>query len=647
MTTGSPEPQVDAADPGAARDAAARLHALHASPDDRRLLRAYADAQPQHRRTAAVAAALRTCLTLSPGTPHLLSLYAQALQPEAPRVAATAFRRAAVVHEAGGTLRTRALLLLNELGMHDALDHAADRLLEDHRRETRTRFGDGDSRSAYLLAMARLARLFPHAPTLRRRRLAVRMTDNRLHATLPQGAPPASPAGARLLDRSLERQILGLDPDVDRAFKVATASQPETAGLWFAWACFVHEEKRYGDAVPLYRRAMRFTRHCPVLANRLAHCLANLGRFDAAGEQYAAILAIEPSGIPGDARPPRTGLGLAAPAIVDPAPLFSTVIATRDRLDYLRQALTAHRRQTYRRFEVVVVTNGSPPALRDYVDATAAADPRFVPIHIAEPQSTPDDPLRYAETCLNEGLRRTRGSFVFHHSDDDWIAPDYVERMVALFGGNPDCIAASGAISRIDGAGDYQGTYDHMNERPAYTPGLLVSLAHYLSWLPLSRLLYGAFGHTFAFRREVQLAAGGHHRDMDTAVLLGILPFGLTGFDPAARLHWRVHEGQHSTQLNASGLLDSGLGGWAFDEGELRRRLAAIGPDLADKLIGAWNRQHVVTVLKAIARPDNRRRLTDPAELDRVVARAPDLAQSDLYRLAMSALERDRHAKTP
>lgn len=95
------------------------------------------------------------------------------------------------------------------------------------------------------------------------------------------------------------------------------------------------------------------------------------------------------------------------------------VLTTRDRPRFLSVALACYRHQTYSNRELIVVDDGKEHPL----DATqvAAAGGRVV-------RAAPGTPIG---TKLNLGLEQSRGLWCQKMDDDDWYAPNFLEKMVS------------------------------------------------------------------------------------------------------------------------------------------------------------------------------------------------------------------------
>ena len=55
-----------------------------------------------------------------------------------------------------------------------------------------------------------------------------------------------------------------------------------------------------------------------------------------------------------------------------------------------------------------------------------------------------DDPSLYITVTWNAALKEATGDYVWIQEDDDFLADDYAEKMVALFEENPECTTAAG-----------------------------------------------------------------------------------------------------------------------------------------------------------------------------------------------------------
>lgn len=96
------------------------------------------------------------------------------------------------------------------------------------------------------------------------------------------------------------------------------------------------------------------------------------------------------------------------------SPLVSCIMATRDRRDFIPEALRCFSRQTYPESELVIVDDG-----RDSVADLCEDIPRVRYIRLHRPSTT--------GTKLNIGIERARGEILQKLDDDDYYHPDFLK----------------------------------------------------------------------------------------------------------------------------------------------------------------------------------------------------------------------------
>lgn len=227
-------------------------------------------------------------------------------------------------------------------------------------------------------------------------------------------------------------------------------------------------------------------------------------------------------------------------------PLVSIFTVTYVNTEFLSQSVGAALAQTYKNIEVIIVDNGGPPETIAATKWLAASDPRVRVFRFDVNNYDEDDPCILIDVCYNAGLRLARGEFVFMLPDDDLISPNYIEAMVRLFAENPVCTTAAGRSVMIDGNGRPDSRPSIGNKRARYTPGHLMALD-----IARGSRMFASPCHVFMIRRETLLAVGGYKKTFENALLFGIVPFGMTGFDDAAVFYYRRHERQLSRNLLA------------------------------------------------------------------------------------------------
>jgi glycosyltransferase involved in cell wall biosynthesis len=270
------------------------------------------------------------------------------------------------------------------------------------------------------------------------------------------------------------------------------------------------------------------------------------------------------------------------------APVFTTIIDTYYRPALLREAVAALQRQTYENVEIILVNNGATEETIEYLHEVADTDSRVKLIHFQENQFSFDDPHKRIDVCLNAGLRIAEGDYIWYHADDDLIADDYAEKMVALFQGNSECTTAAGIPVAIDAQTQVISNETRTsNYRPRYMPGNLLALDN----LRGGRAIFRAPGQIFTIRRDVLVKAGGFHRSIVLSQLYGIVPFGITGFDESAVFYWRYHDGQLGKKMSAWGWIGIDEDRVLLKEWEIERRWQEFGAGVAKEVVSTMEQQ--------------------------------------------------------
>jgi LmbE family N-acetylglucosaminyl deacetylase len=114
--------------------------------------------------------------------------------------------------------------------------------------------------------------------------------------------------------------------------------------------------------------------------------------------------------------------GVAEAVAVDEGPTISLIVRTRDRPDFLAEALASVASSTYRRLEVVVVNDGGAAPVR--------------PADFPLPLTVVDLPVnRGRAEAANAGIARARGDHVAFLDDDDLVEPEHFAVLAGLVRG--------------------------------------------------------------------------------------------------------------------------------------------------------------------------------------------------------------------
>lgn len=125
-------------------------------------------------------------------------------------------------------------------------------------------------------------------------------------------------------------------------------------------------------------------------------------------------------------------------------PVVSVVIPTRNRLAYLREAVSSVRKQTLRPVEVVVVDDVSDDGTRRWLTESRDEVLRAVLL----------DEHGERSVARNRGLSEAAGRYVLFLDDDDLLTPDALEALVAACCRHPGARAAVGAMVEFDSNGN-------------------------------------------------------------------------------------------------------------------------------------------------------------------------------------------------
>ena len=109
--------------------------------------------------------------------------------------------------------------------------------------------------------------------------------------------------------------------------------------------------------------------------------------------------------------------------------LVSIVLPVYNGAAFLEEALRSVQAQTYRRYELIAVDDGSTDGSGALLDAWAARDPRIRVVH---------QPNRKLAAALSHGVRLARGEYLTWLSADNRLRPEFLQRLVACLERHPD-----------------------------------------------------------------------------------------------------------------------------------------------------------------------------------------------------------------
>jgi glycosyltransferase involved in cell wall biosynthesis len=184
----------------------------------------------------------------------------------------------------------------------------------------------------------------------------------------------------------------------------------------------------------------------------------------------------------------RVAVAAELVGVVSGAPLVTIAVPTFNRATALGRCLASARDQSYPAIEIVVCDNASTDDTEAVVAGTLDGHPRARYLR--------HDTNLGALANFRVGLDEANGDYFMWLADDDWLAPDYVERCVEALRDDSRAVLANGdAVYTGDG-------------RPAVTePGVSLTQSSparrvlgYYTWVGRNAAFYGL--STVAARRD-------------------------------------------------------------------------------------------------------------------------------------------------
>jgi hypothetical protein len=170
-------------------------------------------------------------------------------------------------------------------------------------------------------------------------------------------------------------------------------------------------------------------------------------------------------------------------------PRVSVVMAVRNGVPYLEQAVDSILAQTFTDFEFVIINDGSTDSTPEILERYQAADHRVRLYHQANMGLT---------ASLNRGCARARGEYLARMDADDIAFPDRLARQVELLDQQPQVALVGSAVVRIDEG----GREIKRNVCPTSHAEIVRALAE-----------YNCFTHSTVMLRKDMLAAVGGYRE--------------------------------------------------------------------------------------------------------------------------------------
>lgn len=172
-------------------------------------------------------------------------------------------------------------------------------------------------------------------------------------------------------------------------------------------------------------------------------------------------------------------------------PRVSFVMPAYNAARTLPKALASVQAQSVADWELLLVDDGSRDETLAIAHAAAARDPRIRVFAQANGG---------AASARNHAIREARGAWLMFHDADDWIAPTYLARMLAVVDAEPGCALGACALLGVDDDGAILRV-QHMRDLREPFPELARTCP---------------FSITVLARRDVVLALGGFDESLAT-----------------------------------------------------------------------------------------------------------------------------------
>ncbi|MWC28293.1 glycosyltransferase family 2 protein [Paenibacillus sp. MMS18-CY102] len=222
-------------------------------------------------------------------------------------------------------------------------------------------------------------------------------------------------------------------------------------------------------------------------------------------------------------------------------PLVSVILPVYNDTQYLFKSIHSVLSQTYIRFELIVVDDGSDGKVKQLI-SQFHYDSRVKYVRLSTNQGLP--------AALNNGLDKSAGQMLVWTSADNIAAPQWLERLVAFLIADPEASAVMSDYYHVNDDGIVTET---MRLQPYRLNGLLNA------------------GPSFMWRKEAMNRIGGFDESLfgieDRDFVVRIAQTGTIIHLPEALYYYRTHEESLTSRIDRGD-----LGGWEELHGRIKSK---------------------------------------------------------------------------
>ena len=173
-------------------------------------------------------------------------------------------------------------------------------------------------------------------------------------------------------------------------------------------------------------------------------------------------------------------------------PLVSVIVPIYRIERYLGTCIESIIKQTYKQLEVILVDDGSDDRCRDICDLYSSKDNRIKVIHKENGGLV---------SARKEGMKNSSGEYIAYVDGDDWIEPDFIERMITdAVENQADIVCAGQTRDLFDVSFKMQNPYPNGAYRGKELIGLKCNMLSYGEFFSLG---ISTYVWNKLFRREI------------------------------------------------------------------------------------------------------------------------------------------------